>query len=512
MVKAGVITDASELTGDLTIDADVCIIGSGAGGAVLAAELTAAGKDVVVLEAGGHFTRKDFDMQEQTAYPNLYQDRGGRGTLDQSITILQGRSIGGGTTVNWTSCYRTPERVLDLWAARFGVEGWGAEALAPHFAAVEERLNIHSWPAEKANANNRTLERGAVALGWQVLPMRRNVKGCVDSGFCGMGCPVNGKQAMGITTIVDALAGGARILSNCRVERLVHEAGKVTRIEALAVDAFSGRAGAVRVAVSARTVVVSGGAINTPGILLRSGIDGDGNVGKRTFLHPAVCLIGEHEERIEGFYGAPQSMASHQFIGRGPERVGYFLEAAPLHPMLAATAIRGYGDGLAEKMAKLPHFSALIALIHDGVIEGDDGGTVTVRSDGRLGIDYPINSKVEEGFRSAHKSLAQVHFAGGAKRVESLHLQGLSMTSPADVQKLEKKPYGALEHAIFSAHQMGGCAMGDRPESVVDSELRVRGFKNLYVVDGSVFPTSLGVNPSQSVYGFAHRAAKWIGQ
>jgi choline dehydrogenase-like flavoprotein len=511
MVKQGVITDASGLKVNQQLTADVCIVGSGAGGAVLAAQLTAAGKDVVVLEAGGHFTRKDFDMQEQTAYPNLYQDRGGRGTIDQSITILQGRSIGGGTTVNWTSCYRTPPRVLDLWAERFGVKGWTAQALAPHFEAVEERLNIHPWPAGRANANNRTLQRGAQSLGWQVSPMRRNVKNCVDSGYCGMGCPVDGKQAMAITTIADALAGGARIVSNCKVERLHHDGAEVARVEARAIDGFSGANGAVTVTVRAATVVLSAGAINSPGLLLRSGIEVAGNVGKRTFLHPAVALIGEHDEAVNGFFGAPQSMGSHQFITPGAGRVGYFIETAPLHPMLAATAMRNHGQSQTEMMAKLPNLSALIALIHDGVIEGDEGGTVTLRGDGRLGVNYPISTAVEDAFRRAHQSLAQVLFAGGAKTVHSLHLEALSMRRASDVEALQKKPYGALKHAIFSAHQMGGCAMGGGAQSVVDEHLKVRGFANLYVVDGSVLPTSLGVNPSQTLYGMAHRAASWVG-
>ena len=202
----GRITQGPDITADVAEACDVCIIGSGAGGGILAAGLMERSLDVVMLEAGGYHTRRDFDLHEQTAFPMLYQGRGGRSTVDLAISILQGRSVGGGTTINWTTCFRTPERILAHWQAHHGIEGLDAASLAPHFEAVEARLNIHTWPEAAANANNRKLLDGCRKLGWEASPLRRNVKGCANSGFCGMGCPVDGKQSQHVTSIPDAVA------------------------------------------------------------------------------------------------------------------------------------------------------------------------------------------------------------------------------------------------------------------------------------------------------------------
>jgi len=505
---SGFIRPGAEVSSDVEEACDVCIVGSGAGGAVLAAGLVAQGLDVVMLEAGGAFTHEDFDLHEKSAYPAMYQDRGTRATADLAISILQGRTVGGSTTVNWTTCYRTPERILTHWEREHGIEGLDADTLRPHFEAVEERLHIHKWPEGMANANNRVVLRGARALGWEADTTRRNVKGCANSGFCGMGCPVDGKQAMHVTYLRDAVAGGLRLYADTEARRVVVEGGRAVRVDASVLGRSDSRDTGRRVVVRPKAVALCGGAINSPALLLRSGLDLGGRVGRRTFLHPVVGMAGLFEERIEGFYGAPQSAASHHFIERGTDKVGFFLEAAPVHPMLIALGTGGFGAAHAAFMEKLPHAAALLALCVDGLVPGDDGGTVSLRSDGRIRVDYPVRPALEEGFRAAHRALAELALAAGASEAISMHADPVFMASTSDLARLDAAPYGAHAHGIFTAHQMGGCGMG--ADGVVDAEHRLRGVGNLFVVDGSVLPTALGVNPSQTIYGLAHRARAFV--
>jgi len=220
MATAGKILRGPEVTADLALTPDFCVVGSGAGGSITAAVLAQAGASVVVLEEGGHHTRREFNMQESWAYPTLYQEHANRATEDLSIMILQGRSVGGGTTVNWTECFRTPETTLRRWATHHAVEGLEVAALAPHFAAVEERLNIKEGTRDDINRNNQKLWDGAAKLGWNPELIRRRVKGCARLGYCGMGCPLDAKQSALVTYVPDAIAAGAQLVANCRVSRL----------------------------------------------------------------------------------------------------------------------------------------------------------------------------------------------------------------------------------------------------------------------------------------------------
>ena len=507
---SGAVYRGRDLTADQTIDCDVCIIGSGAGGSVLAAGLAKAGKSVVILEAGGWYTRHDFSLDELEAFVRLYQEQGGRSTSDRAITILQGRSVGGSTTINWTTCFRTPDRILRHWAEHHGVDFTDGR-LDAHFAAVEERLNIHRWDPASANENNRKLLAGCEALGWEAAPLRRNVSGCVNSGYCGMGCPVNGKQAMHITYIPDAVKAGARVYANTEAQQIITNGDAVTEIRCRVRDEETDQETGVQLIVRPRVAVCSGGAINTPALLLRSDLNDNGRVGLRTFLHPVIGIPSIYAAPVMPFYGAPQSIGSHQFIDRGADKMGFFMESAPLHPGLAATAQPSFGGEARTYMAQLSHIGILLALHVDGLLPGDDGGTVRLKSDGRIAVDYPITAPLIEGFRASHEALCRISFAAGAGEVGTLHNTPLKLRSEADLPLLDTVPYGAFEHSIFTAHQMGGCGMGSDPAaSVVNTRFRHHRVENLFVVDGSVLPTALGVNPSQTIYGLSHYARQFV--
>jgi choline dehydrogenase-like flavoprotein len=478
----------------------------------LAARLTAAGLRVVMLEEGGYYTRNEFSLNEGVAFPMLYQEQGARATDDLAIVILQGRNVGGGTTVNWTTCFRTPEHILEHWRVQYGVEGIDKQTLAPHFEKIEARLNIHEWPKELVNANNDTLRRGCEALGWQVELLRRNVKGCADSGYCGFGCPVDAKQAMHLTFIPDALAAGLTLCANTHATHFELDGQRIVAVHANVLHPDREVQTGATLRVKAKVFVSSAGAINGPALLLRSGLNHNGRVGSRTLLHPVCSVSGVYPHPIRAWYGAPQSVASHQFVDRGEDKVGFFMEVPPFHPMLAATAGRGFGHLHATIMRKLEHVSPVIAICVDGLGPHAPGGQVSLRPDGRPKISYTIGPAMQEAFRAAHHAITELHFAAGCTEVYSLHEETITLRSLADRPLLDKAPYGNLDLAVFSAHQMGGCAMGTDPEqSVVDSTLRHHHVPNLFIVDGSVFPTALGVNPSLSIYGLASLASENVG-
>ena len=296
------------------IDCDVCIIGSGAGGATVAARLCDAGLDVVLLESGHYDTQVDFNMDEGVAFQRRYQEQGLRSTEDLAITVLQGYGVGGSTTINWTSCFRTPERILDIWRERFGVSSISREVLDPHFEQVERRLNIHQWHDSLINPNNQVLSRGAKKLGWESATLRRNVKGCMDSGYCGMGCPADAKQGMLLTHIPDALDKGLRLFANTSAQRLETKNDTVVAVHAQ----FGDKTFAIR----PKVCISSCGAINGPHVFTPD--NDNGRVGKRTFLHPVVGLASVFDTPIKGWYGAPQSVSSHNLSSVVRTRLAFF--------------------------------------------------------------------------------------------------------------------------------------------------------------------------------------------
>jgi len=510
--------DASTLAEDRVFEADVAIVGTGAGGGTAAEILSAAGLSVLMIEEGPLATSSDFRMREADAYPQLYQESASRKTGDKAINILQGRCVGGGTTVNWTSSFRTPEATLRYWHDAFGLEGFAAADLAPWFERMERRLGIAPWLVAP-NQNNEVLRRGAQALGVEVGTIRRNVVGCWNIGYCGMGCPTNAKQSMLVTTIPAALSRGATLLTRTRAWKLEPASGpggRIGALECLGLDARGTDPTPRRIVVRAKTFIAAAGAIGTPALLLRSNVpDPHGVVGKRTFLHPTVVSAALMPERVAGFAGAPQSIYSDQFLGGATDGpIGYKLEAPPIHPVLAAITLPGLGPAHARWMHELPHLQVIIALLRDGFHRDSPGGKVVLRSDGSPLLEYGLNDYFWDGARRALATMAQIQFAAGATSVMPVHGSATSFTRwPEARQAIAALPLAPLVTPVVSAHVMGGCPIGpDVRRSAVDSSGRYHHLENLYVLDGSVFPTSIGANPQLSIYAVSAKLASALGE
>lgn len=508
--------DGSRLENDLTLEADVVIVGSGAGGGTSAEILSAAGFKVLIVEEGPLKTSSDFRMQESEAYPALYQEGIGRMSKDGAVTILQGRAVGGTTLINWTSSFRTPEPTLEHWAREHGVVGMSAAEMAPWFERMEQRLGVQPW-AMPPNANNDVIRVGCEKLGyhWAVIP--RNVKGCWNLGYCGMGCPVNAKQSMLVTTLPTTLEQGGELLYMARAQRLLIEGERVVGLECRSMDERCVEPSGRRILIKARHYLLAGGGINTPGILMRSGApDPYERTGKRTYLHLVNFSAAQFEHVINPFYGAPQSVYSDHFQWEDgvSGRMSYKLEVPPLHPALASTLLGRFGVDNALRMEQLPHTNMMLALMRDGFHPDSAEGTVELRGDDTPVLDYRLTDYTWDGLRRAFLHMAEIQFAAGAKAVLPVHADARYATSLAEARTLiNELRLEKYRTRLGCAHVMGGCAMGEDPrQSVVDSLGRHHQLENLSIHDGSLFPTSIGANPQLSIYALSAKLSAALAE
>ena len=500
------------------ITCDIAIIGSGAGAGITAELLTKAGLKVVIIEEGPLKSSSDFKQKESDAYPQLYQESAARKTADKAINILQGRCVGGSTTVNWTSSFRTPAPTLQFWQDKFGLKDYNTDALSPYFEQAERRLNIGPW-LTPPNENNDLLRRGAAKLGIPALAIARNVKGCWNLGSCGLGCPTNAKQSMLVTTLPASLDKGAQLLVETRADRFELANGRVTALVCsvkasnTAPDQVSGAQAAIR--IIAKHYVLAGGAINSPAVLLRSGApDPHGTLGKRTFLHPVVMSSGVFEQKVEAWAGAPQTIYTDHFLETqaidGP--IGYKLEAPPLHPIIFASTVPGMGQTQHDLLKAFPHNHTLLALLRDGFHDQSVGGNVKLRSDGSAVLDYPLTDYVMDGARRALLSMMEIQFAAGATKVLPLHEMAQTYTAWTQARDaVNALPMKPMLTKIVSAHVMGGCGLAAFEKQGVTRPDGVHWqIENLSIHDGSLFPTSIGANPQLSIYGVVNRLAQGL--
>ncbi len=498
---------------DLSLSADVIIVGTGAGGGITAEILSKAGLKVIMIEEGPLRHSDQFKMMEKFAYPDLYQEAAARKTADKAIHIMQGRSVGGSTTVNWTSSFRTPKATLDHWQKEHGVEGITEQTMKPWFEWAEKRLNIHPWQMPPNN-NNQILKDGMEKLGYHAKVISRNVKGCANLGYCGMGCPINAKQSMLVSTIPTALDNGATLLSRTRVNKLIFNADKVKGVEIQFMDS-QGQLRQQKGKINARHVVLSAGAIGTPAILLRSKTpDPYQLIGKRTFIHPVNLTAAIYDKKIAAASGAPQSIYSDTFQWPTDNSIGFKLEVPPMHPLLTATMMNGFGVEHANMMQNFSHFQSILALLRDGFHEQSIGGQVRLDNNLYPVLDYPISKYLWDGFKKAYSVMMEVQFATGAKQVIPLHQDAQPVTNWKAAKKLlQALPMKPLRAKLFTAHLMGGCSLGiSEKNSVVNNSLQHHQLEGLSLIDGSVFPTSLGVNPQLSIYGMSARAATLLSK
>jgi choline dehydrogenase-like flavoprotein len=497
------------------LEADVVVIGSGAGGSVVAGELAKAGKSVVVLEKGGYNYEGSFTWHEEQAMPELFLKRGTLATQDLGVIMLAGGTLGGGTTVNWMTSLRTPEEILLEWEQCSGLrECFTGSRLQDSFTAVEQRLRINTDNSQH-NYQNQRLFDGASALGYHAGVVPRNAVGCEQRcGFCTMGCRYGCSQSTLKTYLRDAYDYGARILVRCNARKVLLEQGRAVGVQATVTDEKGGKI--FNVVVRARVVVVAAGALVSPLILLNSGIENP-HIGRHLHLHPTAISVGVYPEKVNAWQGVLQSAYSDQFKHLR-KNYGYTLEVAPTHPGLFGLATPWYSARTyRDEMTSVAHLASFIVLTRD---RGE--GRVSADSAGEPMVKYAVSAWDREHILHGLRQGTRIHLAAGAERVISLQNKPTdlrrSRQEPVSAEQLrafdrliEQRGLGPNRIVLFSAHQMGTCRMGADPRSsVTDEHQQVHGIKGLFVCDGSVFPTACGVNPMLSIMALAHQASQYI--
>jgi len=480
----------------LKVQADAVIIGSGASGAVVAYELARQGAKVVVLEAGPYMPSERFTERLIDSFHTLYEDGGNQSNKSGDMVVLQGACVGGSTVVNAAVCFRAPDEVLSSWGRDHGLDNLSSETLAPYFERVERHLHIHPNGPHEINRNGRLIADGARKLGIPSGPASRNIKHCALTGHCLAGCKTDRKQSMLVTYLPWASELGATILSGTRAETFEVRGGRITRVDAVA----TGTDGKTKpVAIDAGIVVVAAGAVQTPLLFQKNGLgNSSGLIGHNFACHPSTAVIGEHPEDIYSWLGA--TITTYAGHIEDPKEGSFLLESGFLGPLSITTASEGgIGAEYVEFIRKSKKFLASVTLIHDHNV-----GRVHWEN-GRKRIDYDLDDRDFPSLQEALRAAAKIYFEAGAKRVY-LPTSARTVIESADqvdsvVNSLEN---GKHRYKLTSYHPQGTMRMGRDPtSSVVGPDGCMHDLDNVYVVDASLFPTTLLVNPQETVYAMA---------
>jgi choline dehydrogenase-like flavoprotein len=496
------IIDGETVGRDMNVTTRVCVIGSGAGGAVVADELAEAGVDVVLLEEGGFFTGKDFTGDAREMIALLYRNQGLTGTVGAlTIPIPLGKCVGGTTVINSGTCYRAPDYVLEAWRRDFGVESIEEPAMRPYFEQVESKLNVQPVPDATYGNNSRFFERGAQALGFAGARIPRNARGCLGTGVCALGCPQDAKQAMHVSYVPRALAAGASLYTRCRAERVLTSNGRAFGVVASLLDRSDRQTGR-QVRVLADRIIVACGALLTPALLQRSGVaDRSGRLGRNLHIHPATRVGALFDETVRGWEEVPQAFNVHQFT---PD--GIFIQGQFVPPALEAPALPGIGyqhKSLMAQFARLGSFGALISDVSEGRVRAGRGTWPLVT--------YRMCSEDVKKLTRAISLTAQIFFAGGAREVYPGIRRKPVLRDATEARELLNESLHARDIEMMAFHPQGTCRMGTDPrQAVTNSVGEVHGVRHLYVADASLFPSSSKVNPQVTIMALATRIAAHI--
>jgi choline dehydrogenase-like flavoprotein len=483
----------------LELDVDAVVVGTGAGGSVALRELARAGLDVVAFEEGAHLTPRDFDQREDHMLPQLYQDAGGRATEDMAIRVLQGRGVGGSTVHNTNLCKRPADEILELWARNYGVVGAGPGDLRPLFEAIERDLSVSEIEPAMRNANNDVLRAGCDSLGWRGGPLKHNRVGCVQSGFCELGCAYDAKQNALKVVLPQAMQAGARIYSDVGIVSIVHDGARVAGVRGIVRGGDGVGRGSVD--VRARVVVLAGSAVGSAALARRSGLpDPYSRLGRGLRLHPGAIAAGRFDREIAGWRGIPQSYECTEHLSHEPgsdKRV--WIVPAFAHPIGAAATIPGFGGAHMAAMRGYKNLAVLTAMVHD-----ETSGEVDLGPDERPLIRYAMLESDRRQLAMGLVACARLLFAAGAAHVTIPAVPPIHLSSVADLEALDLSVVRPHAVPLTAVHPMGTMPMGEDPRrSVVRSTGEHHQVRGLFVADGSLFPTSLGGPPQIGIYGFA---------
>lgn len=480
--------------------ADVVVVGSGAGGAVIAKELAEGGMRVILIEEGGAYSGRNFNRKPLDMFKLLYRDAGLTTVgLNPMIFLPLGRCLGGTTTINSGTCYRAPSYILKKWREEFGISDLTDENMDRWYSGAERIINVETVPDELLGKIGKLFRDAAKKLGYGAGNIPRNVRNCKGCGHCAFGCVADAKQSMNISYVPLAEKHGAKIYIHSKVFRIITQNGEATGVEAEVVEG-NGRKTGTKLKVNAKYVFLAAGALHTPTLLLKNKI-GNKNTGRHLRIHPSMRVSAIYDKVIKGWEGVPQSFHIHEFEDEGIFLQGQFVPPSVEAPMLPEIGLEH--RRLMENYERLASFGALIS--------DESEGTVHALPDGKPFATYRLNKKDFHKLLRAGAITADLFFASGARKVFFPIFSTPVVSSPLELNKIfdvVKKP-NQLEMMAF--HPMGTCRMSANPDNgVVDINGEVYGCKNLFVADASIFPTSTRLNPQLTIMAMATRIAERV--
>jgi len=491
------------------VECDYLVIGSGAGGSVMAAELAKSNCRIIIAEKADYVPASDLGNSEFEGMTKYFEEEGSLVTEDLGVSVLAGTSVGGGTTVNWMTCLDPPEPVLKDWADQFGFEAVLEESFQASLASVRKRMNV-STENSQHNEQNRKLLAGCEQLGFQTEQIQRNAKGCGDCGYCGFGCRSGAKQDTRQTFLADAMQLGAELMPSCSIERIVRD-GKVAKYAIAQVRKPDGNMRTLK--IKFRTCVVACGSIHTPALLLRSGFENP-HIGQNLRLHPTTAVVGFYDHPILPWKGAPQTIVCDEFSNLDGNEFGVRLETAPLHPGLGASALAWQDPWHSKRLLQqLGNTANTIVITRD-----HGSGAVVLDEHQRIQIEYSLSKMDREHLLHGAQRAVEIQRAAGAKMILGPHQTPVEFSNEMSDEEFERA-LGQMNQlggdanrlTLFSAHQMSTARIADSPRlGAVDPQGKSYDAENVYVCDASIFPTAVGVNPMITIMGLSHMLAQSI--
>jgi choline dehydrogenase-like flavoprotein len=492
------VTAGEALTGDLDLECDAVVVGTGAGGAVVACELARRGLAVLMLEEGRYYGRADFDGRGIDNIRRFYRGKGTIGTIGNTfIPLPMGRLVGGSTAINTGTCWRTPERVLDRWAKHEGLADLAPDRMAPYFERVEREMEVTRADSKYLGGVARVVARGCDVLGYSHMALMRNAPACDGSGVCDYGCPTDARRSTNVSYVPGALARGAQLFTSLRVDRVLREGDRVTGVEATALP--TGK----RVRVRARATVVACGTVMSPVLLSREpAVKRLPWLGRNLSIHPATIVSALFDEEIRGYAAIPQGYCVNELHEEGILLMG---ASAPID--LGAATFAFVGRKLVELMEAYDRVASFGVMVED-----ETRGRVVTGRGGRPIVLYRLGRVERERLRRGVEMMARIYLAAGAREVfPALHGHRV-LRDARDIGKLARTLPAASDWMLTGFHPLGTCRMATSDDrGVVSPDHEVFGARGLFVVDGSAVPSSVGVNPQVTIMAMATRAADRIG-
>jgi choline dehydrogenase-like flavoprotein len=501
--ETDMIHEGIEFEKHVDLDADIVVVGSGAGGPVVAKELQEKGHSVILLEEGGHHKTKDFGKDIFDSFKTLYRDYGSTAALGiPPVPFPLGRCLGGTTAVNSGTCFRMPDSVLRKWEITWNIPDIEPEKMRPYFERVEDIYSVNEVHSGNMGKNGETFLKGAKKLGYSCGPLKRNMdENCTGCGVCTLGCPTDGKRHTLLNYIPMASEMGCEVYSDFRVEKIVKKGNQVSGVSGSVLHRESSKR-KTTFSVKAKIVVIAAGAIGTPLLLQKNKLaNSSGQVGRNLRLHPGIRVSALMDEEIKGWLGVPQGTYVDEFWNEGIMMEGIFVG-----PLLSAPSLPLFGKKSKDIMFNYPKIASFGAMILD-----ETRGRVRPGPFGRPLITYWL---IKEDLKKCLEAIAYasaIYFAAGAKKVFP-NLPGLyEINSKSQITDILTSSFQVGDLEMMAFHPMGTARMGTDPKkSVTDPYGETFDVKNLFVADASLFPSCLGVNPMESIMAFANRNADYI--